>query len=139
LPSLDLDPSWQRERFSPNQVPSFGDVTANAFRAPLDLSYEIDLWGRVRRSFESARAEAVASIASFHNILLTLQGDVAQNYFALRALDPNPTVASTWGCATSRCSWSRNRFEAASATARWLAPKPTRQPEAEASSLAKRR
>src|SRR5438309_2177009 len=49
LPNLDLDPSFARQRYSPNQVPSFGEVTANTFRAPLDLSYEIDLWGRVRR------------------------------------------------------------------------------------------
>ncbi|MBI3875724.1 MAG: TolC family protein, partial [Verrucomicrobia bacterium] len=56
LPSLDLDPSWKRERFSPNQVPSFGAISANSFRAPLDLSYEIDLWGRVRRGFEGAHA-----------------------------------------------------------------------------------
>jgi outer membrane protein, multidrug efflux system len=34
LPALDFDPSAARERFSPNQVPSFGGVTANNFRAP---------------------------------------------------------------------------------------------------------
>ncbi|MFN7140623.1 MAG: efflux RND transporter permease subunit, partial [Limisphaerales bacterium] len=38
LPTLDANPSWRRERFSPNQEPSFGDITANTFRAPLDLS-----------------------------------------------------------------------------------------------------
>jgi len=53
LPSLTLEPGGNRQRFSPNQVPSFGPLTANTFRAPLDLSYEIDLWGRVRRGFES--------------------------------------------------------------------------------------
>jgi multidrug efflux system outer membrane protein len=35
---------------------------------PLDLSYEIDLWGRVRRGFESARVDAQASLASFHGV-----------------------------------------------------------------------
>jgi NodT family efflux transporter outer membrane factor (OMF) lipoprotein len=142
LPSLDLDPSWQRERFSPNQVPSFGDVTANAFRAPLDLSYEIDLWGRVRRSFESARAEAVASIASFHNILLTLQGDVAQNYFALRALDAEiATVASTVGLRNEQVQLVRSRFEGGIGNELDVARAETElaSTEAEASSLAKRR
>jgi outer membrane protein, multidrug efflux system len=66
---------------------SFGGVTANTFSAPLDLSYEINLWGRVRRGFESARPEAQASLAAFHNMLLTLHSDIAQSYFALRALD----------------------------------------------------
>ena len=54
FPNVSLDPSFIRQRFSPNQTPSFGPLTANNFSVPLDLSYEIDLWGRVRRGFESA-------------------------------------------------------------------------------------
>src|SRR5262249_41362861 len=42
LPTLTLDSSWTRQRFSPNQQPSFGSLTANTFSVPLDLSYEID-------------------------------------------------------------------------------------------------
>src|SRR5690348_15618809 len=60
LPTLSLDPGWTRQRFSPNQAPSFGNITANNFSVPLDFSYEVDLWGRVRRNFEGARAEAQA-------------------------------------------------------------------------------
>ena len=92
FPTLDANPAFRRERFSPNQEPSFGSITANTFRMPLDLSYEIDLWGRVRRGFESARAEAQAAQAAFHNVLLTLQADLAQNYFRLRALDAELAV-----------------------------------------------
>src|ERR1041385_2824932 len=96
LPNLPLTPNATRQRYSPNQVPSFGPITANRFEAPLDLSYEIDLWGRVRSGFESARADAQASLATFGNILLTLHSDVAQNYFALRALDAEiATVTGT--------------------------------------------
>ena len=87
FPTLDANPGFRRERFSPNQEPDFGAITANTFRMPLDLSYEIDLWGRVRRGFESARADAAATLAAFQNVMLTLQADVAQNYFRLRALD----------------------------------------------------
>src|SRR5207247_8456075 len=75
LPNLNFDPSFTRQRYSPNQVPNFGNLTVNNFQIPLDLSYEIDLWGRVRRGFESARAEAAASLAAFHSVLLTLQAD----------------------------------------------------------------
>ncbi len=96
LPTVDFDPSYQRERYSPNQLPSFGNVTANAFSTPLDLSYEVDIWGRVRRNFESSRADAQASLAEFYNVLLTLNSDVAQNYFSLRSLDAEiATVART--------------------------------------------
>jgi multidrug efflux system outer membrane protein len=113
LPSLDLAPSWTRQRFSPNQAPSFGSLTANNFSVPLDLSYEIDLWGRVRRSFESARSEAQASLADFYNVLLTLQSDVAQNYFGLRALDAEiATVAGTIELRQQQLKLVRSRFDA---------------------------
>jgi len=112
LPTLDANPSWRRERFSPNQIPSFGDITANTFGVPLDLSYEIDLWGRVRRSFESARADAQSSLAAMHNVLLTLQADLAQNYFSLRSLDAEiATVRGTVGLRGEQLKLTRSRFE----------------------------
>src|SRR5580765_2849503 len=96
LPTLTLAPSYERQRYSPNQNPSFGPITANTFSVPLDLSYEIDIWGRVRRGFESARAEAQASLSDFYSALLTLQADVGQNYFALRSLEAEiSTVTAT--------------------------------------------
>jgi len=76
------------------------------------LSYEIDLWGRVRRGFESARAEAQASLAAFQNVLLTLHSEVAQNYFALRALDAElATVTGTVGLRKEQVQLVRSRFE----------------------------
>jgi hydrophobe/amphiphile efflux-1 (HAE1) family protein/NodT family efflux transporter outer membrane factor (OMF) lipoprotein len=112
LPTLDANPSWRRERFSPNQEPSFGAITADTIRMPLDLSYEVDLWGRVRRSFESARADAQSALASMHNVLLTLQGDVAQNYFLLRATDAEiATVRGTLGLRAEQLRLTRSRFE----------------------------
>jgi len=87
LPSASLDPTYTRQRYSPNQVPGFGDLTANNFHAPLDLSYEIDLWGKVRRGFEAARSDAQASLAAFYSSLLMVEVDVAQNYFAIRSID----------------------------------------------------
>ena len=113
MPTINADPAWQRQRYSPNQVPSFGPITANTFSVPLDLSYEVDLWGRVRRGFEGARADAQASLASFENVLLTLHADVAVNYFALRALDAEiATVASTVGLRKEQVQLVRSRFEA---------------------------
>jgi multidrug efflux system outer membrane protein len=112
LPTLDANPGWRRERYSPNQEPSFGAITANTFRTPLDLSYEIDLWGRVRRSFESARADAQSSLAAMHTVLLTLQADVAQNYFALRSLDREiASVQGTVGLRGEQLKLTQSRFE----------------------------
>ena len=142
LPSLNLDPSFTRQRYSPNQVPSFGGVTANTFRTPLDLSYEIDLWGRVRRGFQSARADAQASLAAFYNVLLRLQGDVAQNYFALRALDAEiATVAGTVDLRQEQVRLVRSRFEGGIGNELDIARAETElaTTEAEAASLARRR
>lgn len=113
LPALDFTPRAYRERYSPNQEPSFGALTATTIRVPLDLSYEIDLWGRVRRGFEAARASAQAATATLHNVLLTLQGDVAQSYFSLRALDAEiETVNRTIGLRKEQLQLVRSRFEA---------------------------
>ena len=112
LPRLSLEPGVERQRYSPNQVPSFGGVTANTFRAPLDLSYEIDLWGRVRRGFESARADAQASLSAYYGVLLTLQTDLARNYFALRALDAEiATVAGTTSLRHEQVRLVQSRFD----------------------------
>jgi len=112
MPYLSLDPSFARQSYSPNAVPSFGSITANTVAAPLDLSYEIDLWGRVRRGFESARDDAQATLANYYNVLLTLQSDVAQNYFALRSLDAEiATVAGTVDLRNEQVRLVRSRFE----------------------------
>lgn len=93
FPKLTLDAQAQRERLSGNN-PQFSQLgaavppaTTNSFSVPVDLSYEVDIWGRVRRSFESARDAAQAAVADTQNVLLTLQADVAVDYFTLREYD----------------------------------------------------
>jgi len=142
FPTLDANPSYTRQRYSPNQEPSFGPITANTYSLPLDLSYEVDLWGRVRRGFESARADAQASLASFYGVLLTLHSDVAQNYFALRALDAEiETVSSTVQLRKEQVRLVRSRFEGGIGNELDVARAETElaNTEADAASLARRR
>jgi NodT family efflux transporter outer membrane factor (OMF) lipoprotein len=142
LPNLNFDPSFTRERYSPNANPSFGNLTANTFSTPLDLSYEIDLWGRVRRGFEGARADAQASLAEFYNVLLTLQSDVAQNYFALRSLDAEiATVTGTVDLRREQVKLVRSRYENGVGSDLEVAQAETElaTTEAEAASLAQQR
>ncbi len=91
FPELSLDPLVKRERTSgnlPTPIPVDIPVAhVSTFSFPLDLSYEVDLWGRVRRSFEAAQAEAEASVSDYQHVLLTLTADLAVNYFLVRALD----------------------------------------------------
>jgi len=98
FPGLSLDPSANRSRYSANRTAQPGSLvlgyTANEFSLPLDLSYEIDLWGRVRRCFRSAREQAQASAAAYQSILLSLEGEVAQTYFMIRSVDLNRRVVA---------------------------------------------
>jgi multidrug efflux system outer membrane protein len=96
MPGVDFDPYYNRARYSANRpLPpgsSRAGFTANDFVLPMDLSYEVDLWGRVRRSFRAARNQAQASAADFQNVLLALRADVAVTYFALRSVDVDRRV-----------------------------------------------
>ncbi|HEY3763340.1 MAG TPA: efflux transporter outer membrane subunit [Verrucomicrobiae bacterium] len=84
-PQLDFDPSITSFHTELNHVPS--ELTATSYTMPLDLSYEVDLWGKIRRAFQAAHADAQASTADYYNVLLMIHGDVAVNYFLLRQLD----------------------------------------------------
>jgi multidrug efflux system outer membrane protein len=89
-PALSADAAASRERYSANRQSEFPSerfaYTTSSFDLPLDLSYEIDLFGAARRSAESAQAAAESQGALYQNVLLTLQAGVAQNYFTLRSL-----------------------------------------------------
>ena len=54
---------------------------------PVDLSYEIDVWGRVRRTVSAAREEAQASAGDRQTVLLSLQAELAVDYFEARSAD----------------------------------------------------
>lgn len=90
-PAINGTAQWARYRTSGNApspvgfpIPSF---TLDQWQVPLDLSYELDLWGRVRRSFEAARNLALSAEAARQAVLLALQADVAATYFTLKSLD----------------------------------------------------
>jgi outer membrane protein, multidrug efflux system len=90
FPSVTVNGTAVRERFSGHrEVPpgsSHPAYETNSVDLPLDLSYQIDVFGRVRRGYESARDLAQAQWADYQNVLLGLEAEVAQDYFTLRAL-----------------------------------------------------
>src|SRR5436190_9953065 len=101
FPNVSVSGSFVRERTSAN-APStiIGNAhgvgaTFNDFLVPLSLGYELDLWGRVRRSVESARAQAQASSDDLETIKLMIQAEVAVDYFTLRALDAQKAVLNS--------------------------------------------
>jgi outer membrane protein, multidrug efflux system len=95
FPMINFDADGSRQRTSPNngqlQAQSGNHGTAYTFTSatvvPFDLSYEVDIWGKVRRAFEASGDAAQASVADFENVLLTLKTDVATTYFGIRTAD----------------------------------------------------
>ncbi len=87
LPSLAADPSLSRDRFSRNVDNAAPDSITTTHRLSLDLSWELDLFGRVRRLNQSARADLDAAGATFAAARLSLTAEVATTHFTLRALD----------------------------------------------------
>lgn len=61
--------------------------TVNQHQASLNAAWEVDLWGRVRRQVESNTASAEASFADVQAMRLSMQAELALNYFQLRTLD----------------------------------------------------
>jgi NodT family efflux transporter outer membrane factor (OMF) lipoprotein len=59
----------------------------NDFMLPFDLSYQADVWGRVRKTVESAREQAQASAADLATVNLSMHADLAIDYFQARSLD----------------------------------------------------
>ena len=90
-PDIRLNGDASREQTSgnlPSPVPvNIPRGRINSFSTLIDLTYEIDFWGKIRREVESARATADASSANYYSAILTLTGDVAAQYFLLRAAD----------------------------------------------------
>jgi outer membrane protein, multidrug efflux system len=86
-PTLGLEAGSSRSRTSGETVSgkATGPLTVNNRRAALTLSYEVDLWGRVRRGNEAARAEALASRFGRDAIRLSLVGQLVNEYLGLRA------------------------------------------------------
>jgi multidrug efflux system outer membrane protein len=92
-PEVNFNPSATRSGISktrpdqPSKQPANVAYDINDFRVPLYASYEVDLWGKLRRLNEAAAAQTQASVAAYYTVLLTLEGDIATTYFVLRTVD----------------------------------------------------
>ena len=88
-PTIDAGASATRNRISDNRPPSLATngVTYNDFQIPLELSYEVDVWGRVRRTVESSREQAQASAADLATVNLSMHAQLALDYFQARTFD----------------------------------------------------
>jgi outer membrane protein, multidrug efflux system len=101
LPSLNASASYNREELGlagivksqhiDTSSPAAGGLISqlekpvNLYQLGFDASWELDLFGKVRRSVEAADAQALNAVESRNDVLISLQAEVAQTYFQLRA------------------------------------------------------
>ena len=84
-PSVTADAYARRQKDSGNSNFSFG--VYNEYRSALNLSWEIDLWGRVRRSIGAAKANLEAAEYDYQGLILSLRGEITRAYVSLRFAD----------------------------------------------------
>jgi NodT family efflux transporter outer membrane factor (OMF) lipoprotein len=90
FPTISTSPSASYVKssdFSPNFPSKVQQSSKGDFVLPFDLSYELDLWGRVRRGVAAAREEAQASAADYETAKLSVEAELALDYFELRSAD----------------------------------------------------
>ena len=92
FPDVSLDPAYARARTSgtvSNRLPA---LETTLWRVPVDVAYEVDLWGRVRRSVEAAGAEVEGGADTIAALRLSLAAAAASTYFSLRSTDEDIDV-----------------------------------------------
>src|SRR6185369_12118058 len=112
-PTISTNPAILRERASANKPGGNGTSQATGdFVLPVDLSYEVDVWGRVRGTVAAARAAAQASAADLETVRLSLHAELALDYIQLRALDAQQQLLNDTVTAFQRAlDLTQNRYK----------------------------
>ena len=95
FPTMTVDPSVAGARYSGNRSGSsqpVNPITQSIYTIPFALNYEVDLFGRVRKTLEAANANLQATSADLQNVQLVLTAELAADYFSLRELDAEAQV-----------------------------------------------
>ncbi|HEY2081847.1 MAG TPA: efflux transporter outer membrane subunit [Verrucomicrobiae bacterium] len=93
FPQVNYQASAGRGKNAANGFPTVNGKTADIFSAAGTASWEIDLWGRIRRLNESARAQFLATREAQRNVRISIISQTAQEYFQLLALDAQLEIA----------------------------------------------
>ncbi|TFW27167.1 efflux transporter outer membrane subunit [Massilia horti] len=125
FPQVGASLSGQRQRLPSAEAPFLGSFNGTVFEtysAQLSLNWEIDLFGKLRRATEAARANLLASEEGRRATILTLVSSVAASYIALRQLDRQLEIAKdTARTRGESMEVFRERFEGGTVSALELA------------------
>jgi NodT family efflux transporter outer membrane factor (OMF) lipoprotein len=115
FPTISTSPSAsyvKNSDFSQSFPSKIQEASTGSFVLPFDLSYELDLWGRVRRSVAAAREEAQATAADYETAKLSLEAELALDYFELRSADAQKQLLDdTVKAYTDNLHLTLNRFK----------------------------
>jgi len=114
FPEVNANASAERERASQTAAVSIppGKQIFNNYTVNLSATFELDVWGRLRRATESAQASLLASEQGRGTVVLTLVATVASGYIQLRALDRQLEIAQyTSGTLGEAARLQKRRFE----------------------------
>ena len=116
FPQINGSPSATKQRTSADASPTSAVAgtsrTFNTFNVSADASWELDLWGHIRRAVEGERARFTASADDLESAKLSVQADVAMDYFTLRALDAQSDLITQTAVAYRRAlELTRNRHQ----------------------------
>lgn len=118
-PTIGTAPSISAIRASADQPyfsPSLANNGTGNFTLPFDLNYEVDLWGRVRRTVTASREQAQASAADLETARLSLHAEVAIDYFEVRSADAQKKLLDdTVAAYRQALELTVNRFEGGAA------------------------
>jgi NodT family efflux transporter outer membrane factor (OMF) lipoprotein len=114
-PTVGIGASATRSQHSANASTSAKSSSSSPawdFQLPVDLSWEIDLWGRIRRTVEASEATATASGNDLAAVRLSMQTALASSYFQLRALDAQKMLFDETVAAYRKLlELTRNRYQ----------------------------
>jgi NodT family efflux transporter outer membrane factor (OMF) lipoprotein len=94
-PTVTAGAGVTRARALSNQSPAQRPVTATLYSASGDASWELDVWGRVRRNVESSVASAAAAQADLENVRLSMQAELAVDWYLLHGFDAQIALLTT--------------------------------------------
>jgi outer membrane protein, multidrug efflux system len=90
-PTIDTSGSYTRQRYSANTpfgfFPQLLPRDENIYEAGFDASWELDVFGGIRRGVEASKADLAASIETSRDVRVTLLAEAARDYVAVRALE----------------------------------------------------
>ncbi len=110
-PQVTTSPAISGGEQSGNRTNAAAHERTSDLILPVDVSYEVDVWSRVRQTVEAARFTAQASAADVETVRLSLHAELALDYFDLRGLDAERALLDDTVAAFTRAlELTRNRF-----------------------------